>query len=172
MANVQAEQSDSWTLEQVLEYLEAHGGTLVCKGGTLAVDFPKSKRRKLILAAVLPHLTLRKPELVAHLERTRPEFLKPVSPEQERKRVIRETMARAAATGRVLYYLDRHGRAIPDNAKGVRRIFHRRGRRYKVPLWRYALYVCVAGDDSWTKLPKITTREEDDAIRPPPRPKW
>lgn len=162
-----------WSLDEILDYLEKWGGTFVVRDGRTCVQFPKELgNRRAVEDAVIPHLRAMKSEIVAYLKQTYPDAwvgnvqLEQKSLEKTRAKIISDAMKRAVASGRKLLFLKRNGEAVGDDHPPLRKHYTRPfKRKVVVPVSREATAVCVRGEP-WTPLPKVTTPEEDDAIKP------
>lgn len=170
----------AWSVEQIDAYLVLHEGCILLRDGKPYVHFPSVKfcpDRERLIAQIVPHLKARRAEMLAYLaDRYQTAFtpaesagenvqVEQFSPLQHRKRIIEELKARGQSANRAVYYLKRNGLAALDSEKAVVKYYKfPRRRKVVVPVDREATHVCVEGDKEWTRLPKVTTAEEDTAL--------
>lgn len=170
----------AWSVEQIDAYLVLHEGCILLRDGKPYVHFPSAKfcpDRDRFIAQIVPHLKARRAEMLAYLADRYQTAFTPAEPAGEnvqveqflplahRKRIIEELKARGQSVNRAVYYLKRNGLAALDSEKPVRRYYKfPRRRKVVVTIDREAGYACVEGDKEWTRLPKVTTAEEDMAL--------
>lgn len=171
----------AWSVEQIDAYLVLHEGCILLRDGKPYVHFPSAKfcpDRDRFIAQIVPHLKARRAEMLAYLaDRYQTAFtpaeptaaenvqVEQFSPLAHRKRIIEELKARGLASMKAVRFLKRNGLAALDSEKAVVKYYKfPRRRKVVVPVDREATHACVEGDKEWTRLPNVTTAEEDTAL--------
>lgn len=170
------------TLPAILTYLAHYGGKVTIHNGSPAVTYPPGTPAE-VKVRLLEDMRARRGELIDHYyrerkppatERSRAKADRPTLskstgelPREERRRLLREAHAEAAAKSVPLWYLKRCGLCVKANSKPLKKNlgtkYHKR--MTEIPIEREATHISVGGE-GWRRLPKITTRKEDEMLAP------
>jgi hypothetical protein len=171
---------ESMPLADIVHYLAEWGGVVDIDTGSPRVTYPPGTDEK-VKAHILPHLIARRGEIIEHFfsraamiakddrraGRGRRATINPETgetPAQERERVLAQMRAESVATGKTLWFLKRNGLAATDKHKPERKKLPAPSHRViEVTIDREATYASV-GSTGWVRLPKVTTRIEDQAL--------